>query len=71
MEILFRYMLNFGSNIDKPKRWVKNVTLWLGSSIFDPKLVCNNPAFFRVWFYRFNQIPTDKKKKKSKSDGHC
>jgi len=43
---------NFGSNMDKPKYWVKNlikiVTQWLGLSIFDPKLGLNNPAIFRV-----------------------
>jgi len=31
-------LTQFGSNIDKLKHWVKNVTQWLGLSIFDPKL---------------------------------
>jgi len=49
--------------MDKPKRWVKNaiknLTQWLGLSIFDPRLGSNNPAFFRVWMSvgnSFNQF---------------
>jgi len=29
---------NFGSNVDKLKHCIKNVTQWLGLSIFDQKL---------------------------------
>jgi len=36
------FLPNFGSNMDKHKRWVKNVnknvTQWLGLPIFDSKL---------------------------------
>jgi len=43
----------FGSNMDKPKRWVKmlfkNVIQLLSLSIFAIKLGWNNPVVFRVW----------------------